>query len=104
MKLSQYAKKLGITYKGAWNLYKRGQIKGFQLPSGTIIIPEEEEKNKEEKVVIYCRVSSSENKSNLDSQADRLVSYCYAKGYKVHRIIKEMISVKNLYPSLRMRR
>lgn len=39
MKLSQYAQKLGMTYKGAWNLYKRGQIKGFQLPSGTIIIP-----------------------------------------------------------------
>jgi len=95
MKLSQYAKKLGLTYKGAWNLYKKGKIKGFQLPTGTIIIPEEEEKKKEEKVVIYCRVSSSENKSNLDSQAERLISYCYAKGYKVSRIVKEVGSGVN---------
>ena len=41
----------------------------------------------EEKIVIYARVSSSENKSNLDSQAERLTSYCIAKGYKIHKII-----------------
>ncbi|NCC70891.1 IS607 family transposase, partial [bacterium] len=44
----------------------------------------------EEKVVIYARVSSSENKSNLDSQSERLISYCMAKGYKIHKIIKEI--------------
>ena len=50
---------------------------------------------KEQKIVIYSRVSYSENKSNLDSQADRLLQYCNAKGYKVHDIIKEVGSGLN---------
>jgi len=41
------------------------------------------------KVAVYARVSSSENKSNLDTQAERLVSYCNARGYKVAKVIKE---------------
>ena len=31
------------------------------------------------KVAIYCRVSSAENKPNLESQAERLLNYCYAQ-------------------------
>tara|TARA_Y100000034_G_C6866999_1_gene395291 strand:- start:1018 stop:1191 length:174 start_codon:yes stop_codon:yes gene_type:complete len=40
MKLSDYAKQLGIHYKTAWNHYKANKIPGaYQLPSGTIIVP-----------------------------------------------------------------
>ena len=38
MKLSVYAKKLGITYKTAWRLWKDGKLDAFQLPTGTIIV------------------------------------------------------------------
>ena len=48
-----------------------------------------------QKVAVYARVSSSENKSNLESQADRLVGYCAAKGWQVHRIVKEIGSGVN---------
>ena len=42
MKLSEYANKLGIGYRTAWNHYKQGKIKNaYQIESGTIIIPEE---------------------------------------------------------------
>jgi predicted site-specific integrase-resolvase len=42
MKLSSYAKKLGICYKTAWNHFKAGEIPGaYQLVSGTIIVPED---------------------------------------------------------------
>lgn len=40
-------------------------------------------------------VSSSENKSNLNSQAQRLESYCMAKGYQIVRIVKEVGSGVN---------
>jgi predicted site-specific integrase-resolvase len=40
MKLSSYAKKLGIHYNTAYQLFKRGQIPGYQLPTGTVIIEE----------------------------------------------------------------
>lgn len=46
-------------------------------------------------VIIYARVSSSENKSNLDTQAQRLETYCLAKGYQIKRIIKEVGSGVN---------
>lgn len=41
MKLSAYAKKLGVSYRTAWRWYKNKQIPGaYQLPSGTIIVPD----------------------------------------------------------------
>ena len=44
---------------------------------------------------IYARVSSAENKSNLESQAERLVAYCAARGYQVARVVKEVGSGVN---------
>ena len=41
-------------------------------------------------MVIYCRVSSLVNKSNLKTQKERLVNYCNAKGYSVYKVIEEI--------------
>jgi putative resolvase len=40
MKLSQYAKHQGISYSTALRWYHDGAIKGYQAPSGTIIVVE----------------------------------------------------------------
>jgi predicted site-specific integrase-resolvase len=93
MKLSDYARKGGVTYKTAYRWYKAGRIKGYQIDTGTIII--EEDRPVAEKVVIYARVSSSENRDNLASQADRLVAYCTAKGYQIAQVVKEVGSGVN---------
>lgn len=96
MKLSQWAKQQGIGYQAAWNQYKKGKIKGaYQLETGTIIVPNDINLSIKQKVVVYARVSSSENKSNLDSQATRLVSYCNARGWSVDRVVKEIGSGLN---------
>lgn len=43
MKLSAYAKKLGVSYQTAWNHYKAGLIPNARkLPSGIIIVDDEE--------------------------------------------------------------
>lgn len=34
MKLSQYAKNVGVTYRTAFRWWQQGQIKGHQLPNG----------------------------------------------------------------------
>jgi len=44
MKLSSYAKKLGIHYNMAYRMFKRDQIAGYQLPTGMVIIEEPVEK------------------------------------------------------------
>ena len=95
MKVSQFAKKNSITYKTAYDMFKKGLIKGRQLPTGTIVIEEESEKIKKEHNIIYTRVSSSENKGNLDTQAERLSQFCNAKGWIIHNITKEIGSGLN---------
>ncbi len=97
MKLIDYARKMGISYRTAWRWYKTGKIKGKQMDTGTILVLEDEEVKlpSSEKVAVYARVSSAENKSNLESQADRLVSYCSAKGYQVDKVVKEIGSGVN---------
>jgi len=58
------------------------EIEGaFQMPSGSIFVPEREPK--EDYIVIYARVSSSENKNKLDTQVERLPQYANARGYQV---------------------
>lgn len=95
MKLSVYARGLGISYRTAWEWFKAGKIKGaFKTESGTIIVPEERTR-KGDYVIIYARVSSSENKSNLDTQAERLTQYAIARGYQIKEVIKEVGSGVN---------
>jgi predicted site-specific integrase-resolvase len=95
MKLSTYAKKLGITYRTAFLHFQRGNIRGaYQLPTGTIIVPDEES-IKPDYTVVYARVSSSENKNNLDSQATRLEQFCIANGWKINEVVKECASGLN---------
>jgi len=89
VKLSDYAKKLGINYKTAWRYFKDGKLNAYQTHTGTIIVNDEITLNTNSNVAIYCRVSSSENKSNLESQKKRLMDYCAAKGYKISRTITE---------------
>jgi putative resolvase len=43
-------------------------------------------------VAIYTRVSAAENKGNLDTQAQRLLDYCAAKGYQVGQEVKDRLT------------
>lgn len=96
IKLSEYAAKHGVTRKTAWNHFKRGLIEGaYQLPSGTIVIPDSYDVKRPTYVVTYSRVSSSENKDNLNAQAERLASFCAAKGLSVVEDVREIGSGLN---------
>src|SRR2546429_1614426 len=58
---------------------------------GAILVREDEPSGPSSTTVaVYARVSSAENKSNLDSQAERLVAYCAARGYQVAKVVKEV--------------
>lgn len=97
MKLSSYAKELGVTYQTAWNLFKNGQIKGaYQLPTGTVIVPNDIiETPSRYGVVLYARTSSSQNKEMLERQVERLKDYATAKGYVIKQVVKEFGSGLN---------
>ncbi len=88
MKLSQYAKQNDICYRTAWNRYKAGKINGaYQDENGTIHVLVKD--NRPEYTVVYARVSSSENKSNLKSQSKRVQEFCSANGWVINEVIEE---------------
>lgn len=96
MKLSTWAKQQGICYRTAWRMWKAGMLDAYQLPTGTIIVRDDKKEQQfPDKVCIYARVSSSENKSNLDRQAERLKGYAIARGYQIYKTIKEVGSGVN---------
>jgi predicted site-specific integrase-resolvase len=95
VKLSDYAKRQGISYRTAWRWFKSGLLNAEQMPTGTIIVRDDTVTRVQESTVIYARVSAVENKSNLDSQAERAGRYCIARGYQIGGIIKEIGSGLN---------
>jgi putative resolvase len=96
MKLSQYAKQRGISYRTALRWFRAGAIKGYQASTGTIIVTEgESAPARPEKIAIYARVSSPEHRENLERQAARLSEYCVARGYQVAQVVKEIASGAN---------
>jgi predicted site-specific integrase-resolvase len=100
IKLSKYAKKCGISYTTAYRHFNQGFIKGKKLHTGTILVEEDEIiakpfMEKEKRAVLYARVSSPENKKNLDTQMERLKNYASAKGYVVVTESKEIGSGLN---------
>ncbi|MCP4107291.1 MAG: IS607 family transposase [Desulfobacteraceae bacterium] len=89
MKLSEWAKKQGITYRTAWEHFRTGKISGaYKLQSGAIIVPDGRIE-KQEFNVTYARISSSESRKNLESQSKRLIDFCNARGWQTHLNIKE---------------
>jgi len=97
LKLSDYAKKLGVSYHTVWRMWSRGELKGYQLPTGTVIVEVEEAPSAKsgQTACIYARVSSSENKDNLQRQSERLVQYATARGYKIYKVVEEVGSGLN---------
>ena len=100
IKASEYAKKMSLHIRTVYRYYHNGKIKGYQdEETGTIFIlnpfKNKNEDNLENKVVLYARVSSSENKSNLDSQLERLRLFASAKGYQIVKEIKDIGSGVN---------
>jgi putative resolvase len=97
MKPSAYAKREGISYQTAWRMWQRGELPAHQLPSGTAIVdvPSAPPAVRPHKVAVYARVSSAENRKNLESQAERVRACCAAKGWQVAKVVQECGSGDN---------
>jgi putative resolvase len=93
MKLSEYAKQVGVTYKTAYQWWKAGQLDAYQLPTGTIIV--REAKPSATGVALYARVSSADQKEDVARQMQRLRDYAAARGYQVGAEVTEIASGLN---------
>lgn len=75
MKLSAWANKNGISYQTAWRMFRDGRlpVPSEQLPTGTIIVHVEEPTPVlSGRTVAYCRVSSSDQREDLNRQVARV--------------------------------
>ena len=81
--VSDWARVNGISYKTAWLWWKRGKlpVPAHQTPTGTILV--DVPKRKEAGAVLYARVSSADQKADLDRQVARLAAFAAEHGIRV---------------------
>ena len=90
---------LGISKPTLIRKIKSGEIKAYRIGK-EYRIPESEIKRILEgkipdKVVVYARVSSRDQKEDLERQVEYLKNYCSTKGYHVTKIITDISSGLN---------
>ena len=93
MKLSVYARKMGVRYETAWRWFKQGILRDRncpQEPSSSSSGWARSGAKPTARVAIYARVSAAENRPDLERQAERLTAYCAAKGYQISQVVKEV--------------
>ena len=92
-------KLLGVSYVTLRRWIKERKIRAVRTLGGKYRIPESEVKRllsgvetREVRAVIYTRVSSSDQKKDLERQIQYLMQYCSAKGYKVVDVLSDIAS------------
>lgn len=96
IKLSEYAKREGIGYRAAWNRYKAGKIhNAFENENGGIMINLSQKENKTPYTVVYARVSTNEQKKDIEGQTKRCIDFANANGLSVDKVVKEIASGLN---------
>ncbi len=93
-------RRLGISFITLKRWIYSGKIRAVKTPTGRWMIPESEveriisgrEGVKEIRAIIYARVSSSDQKGDLNRQIEYLTQYCSAKGYRVIDILSDIAS------------
>jgi len=93
--LKEYAQNHGIKYRAAWNRFKANKIPNAVKDEFGKILISEDMPDRPLRVICYARVSSSQNKANLESQATRIVQFANLSGLPVHMVIKEVGSGMN---------
>jgi excisionase family DNA binding protein len=96
----EVCKRLGISYSTLSRWVREGRIKAVRTAGGVFRIPESEVRriaeglpiSKEVRAVIYARVGSSEQRSDLERQIQYLTQYCSSKGYKVVDVLSDVAS------------
>lgn len=97
MKLSAWAKSQGISYRTAWRLWKTGRlpVPVTQLATGTLVVQAPSASTGSEGVALYARVSSNDQKGDLDRQLARLMEYAIGQRWAVVDAVREIGSGLN---------
>ncbi len=90
---------LGVSYVTLRRWIKEGKIRAVRTLGGKYRIPESEVKRllsgvetREVRAIIYARVSSSNQRKDLERQIEYLTQYCSAKGYRLVDVLSDIAS------------
>ena len=91
---------LSISYSTLLRWIREGKIRAVTTEGGKYRIPYSEikkylEKREETRAVIYARVSSADQREDLERQINYLTNYATAKGYKVVEVLEDIASGLN---------
>jgi excisionase family DNA binding protein len=102
MRISEFAKRVGLHPQTVRAMVKRGEIQPYITPSGQYRFTEEHvnqvlgiRKKKNGKVVIYARVSTQKQKSYLENQINVCKQFLVSKGLQIDEIITDTASSFN---------
>jgi putative resolvase len=98
MKLSDWAAQQGVHYQTAWRWWKHGTlpVPARQLPSGTILVDvPAAAPHTRGRLVVYARVSSHDQRADLDRQVARAVEWASEQHLAVDQVVTEVGSGLN---------
>ena len=102
MRISEFAKRIGVHPITVRRMIKRGVLKPLVTPSGQYRFTEEHVKqvlgikeNKNGKVVIYARVSTQKQRRYLDNQVEVCKQFLASKGLQIDEVITDIASSFN---------
>ncbi len=103
MKLAEWARSNGVSRQTATRWFHAGElpVPAVQLPSGTILV--QDAPRPPAGVALYARVSSSDQKSDLDRQVARLVEAATSRGMSPTAVSAEVGSGLNGHRSKLLR-
>lgn|SRR5574343_771005 len=96
LKSKEFKKILGLSNQALYERRKKGQLK-FKKVNGVFFywLEENIETDTNRYNVIYCRVSNTKQKDDLDKQEQVLKEYAISNGFKVDYIFKDIASGMN---------
>lgn len=86
---------MGVSYKTAFRWWKAGKLDAYQLDTGTVIVREPAQPQESTQVALYARVSSADQKEDVERQMQRLKDYAASKGYQASKTVSELASGLN---------
>jgi putative resolvase len=99
MKLSEWAAQQGVHYQTAWRWWQRGilPVPARQLASGTILVdlPAPTPAGAGGRTVVYARVSSHDQRPDLDRQVARVMAWAGGRQLAVDQVVTEVGSALN---------
>jgi putative resolvase len=88
VKLYAWAEREGIHYMTAWRWWKAGKlpVPAYQTPSGSILVELAVPGSQPGRTVVYTRVSSHDQRPDLDRQLARLTRWAAQEGLQIAEV------------------